>query len=60
MSEQPTYRKSSYSGSSNDACVEVAVNLPQIMIRDSKHTDQVGPELNASRPAWAAFVSSMK
>ncbi|WUS99184.1 DUF397 domain-containing protein [Streptomyces sp. NBC_00708] len=60
MSEQPTYRKSSYSGSSNDACVEVADNLPQVMVRDSKHQDEVGPELNTSRPAWTAFISSMK
>ncbi|WP_405899845.1 DUF397 domain-containing protein [Streptomyces sp. NBC_00727] len=40
--------------------VEVADNLPQVMVRDSKHLDEIGPELNASRPAWTAFISSMK
>ncbi|MYU48313.1 DUF397 domain-containing protein [Streptomyces sp. SID7803] len=30
------------------------------MVRDSKHKDSAGPELNASRPAWTAFISSMK
>ncbi|MFE0775717.1 DUF397 domain-containing protein [Streptomyces sp. NPDC058861] len=59
--QQPTYRKSSYSGSSNDACVEVADNLPQaVMVRDSKHMEEVGPELRASRPAWSTFISSVK
>ncbi|MFC9591557.1 DUF397 domain-containing protein [Streptomyces sp. NPDC056944] len=56
MSEKPEYRKSSYSGSSNDACVEVADNLPKVQVRDSKYKNEVGPEMKASRGAWASFI----
>ncbi|MEU9199037.1 DUF397 domain-containing protein [Streptomyces sp. NPDC048332] len=34
--------------------------MASFMVRDSKHQDENGPELNASRPDWTAFISSMK
>ncbi|GAA2588499.1 DUF397 domain-containing protein [Streptomyces tubercidicus] len=58
MSEQPNYRKSSYSGSDNDACVEVADNMPRIMVRDSKFVEGGSPEITASPAAWTAFLDS--
>ncbi len=46
--------KSSYSGSSNNECVEVAVEPRTIHVRDSKNRQ--GPALAFSAEAWAAFV----
>lgn len=47
--------KSSYSGSSGDNCVEVAVRTPAVLVRDSKDTDRRA--LAVSRDAWAAFTA---
>lgn len=48
--------KSSYSDSSNgNDCVEVAVAVPTIHIRDSKNP--TGPGLTVTATAWADFVS---
>lgn len=49
--------KSSYSGSSGDNCVEVAIRPDTVHVRDSKDT-QVG-RLTASHEAWAAFVAQL-
>jgi hypothetical protein len=56
---QAQWRKSSRSGQSNGACVEVAANLPGVVaVRDSKC-----PEAGAhvlSRSAFTAFLDDVK
>lgn len=56
---QAQWRKSSRSGQSNGACVEVAANLPGLVaVRDSKC-----PEAGAhvvSRTAFAALLADVK
>ncbi|MER5304376.1 DUF397 domain-containing protein [Streptomyces lasiicapitis] len=48
--------KSSYSDSSNPSdCVEVAVALRSIHIRDSKNP--AGPQLTLPPTAWADFIA---
>ncbi|MFE6637414.1 DUF397 domain-containing protein [Streptomyces tendae] len=47
--------KSSYSGSSGDNCVEVAVRTEAVLVRDSKDTDRQA--LAVSRAAWSAFTT---
>lgn len=57
-SPMTTWRKSSYSGSTND-CVEVADDLTGVIpVRDSK--DPHGPALAFSPEAWSAFVAGLK
>ncbi|MFI1564521.1 DUF397 domain-containing protein [Streptomyces sp. NPDC020490] len=46
--------KSSYSGSSGDDCVEVAVTEQAVCVRDSK--DVVRPHLAVGRAEWSRFV----
>ncbi|NEC88630.1 DUF397 domain-containing protein [Streptomyces sp. SID12501] len=48
--------KSSYSGSDGGDCVEVAVGLDAMYVRDSKAVDG-GPALRVDRGEWAAFVA---
>ncbi|WNI14690.1 DUF397 domain-containing protein [Actinacidiphila sp. ITFR-21] len=50
----PNWRKSSYSGSENAACLEITSHGDQIATRDSKNP--TGPALVFSQDAWAAFV----
>lgn len=53
------WRKSSYSGGSSDNCVEVATNLPGVVVvRDSK--DPVGPTLTFTHAAWSDFVRGIR
>ncbi|MFJ5152617.1 DUF397 domain-containing protein [Streptomyces sp. NPDC088353] len=47
--------KSSYSGSSGDNCIEVAVRTETVLVRDSKDTDRRA--LAVSPDAWAAFTA---
>ncbi|MFI2641078.1 DUF397 domain-containing protein [Streptomyces sp. NPDC018610] len=47
--------KSSYSGSSGDNCVEVAVRTEAVLVRDSKDTDREA--LAVSPNAWSAFTA---
>ncbi|MEC4016581.1 DUF397 domain-containing protein [Streptomyces sp. H27-D2] len=47
--------KSSYSGSSGDNCVEVAVRPETVLVRDSKDTGL--PHLAVSRDTWTAFTA---
>ncbi|MBM9509037.1 DUF397 domain-containing protein [Actinacidiphila acididurans] len=52
------WRKSSYSGSENAACVEVADGVPGIVpVRDSKNP--TGPALLFTVDAWAAFLAGL-
>ncbi|MFE2941921.1 DUF397 domain-containing protein [Streptomyces sp. NPDC059255] len=46
--------KSSYSGTSGGECVEVAIDLSAVRVRDSKNTD--GPVLRIADPGWGTFV----
>ncbi|NEA25819.1 DUF397 domain-containing protein [Actinomadura bangladeshensis] len=53
------WRISSHSGSGNDTCVEVALNIPGVVgVRDS--VDPEGPVLVVSRSAWRALTSRIK
>lgn len=52
------WRKSSYSSSTGQNCVEVATNLPGIVaIRDSK--DPNGPQLIVSASEWQTFAAGI-
>lgn len=51
----PNWHKSTYSGNDNDACIEVADNLPRVLVRDTK--DHAKGELTATPGAWAAFTA---
>ena len=53
-----TWRKASRSVGNGDNCVEVATNLPQIAVRDSKNP--TGPKLAFARTGWAAFARRAK
>ncbi|MFF0074917.1 DUF397 domain-containing protein [Streptomyces sp. NPDC005494] len=46
--------KSSYSGSNNNDCVEVAVSPRTVRVRDSKNVP--GPEIGVDARAWAHFL----
>lgn len=48
------WRKSSYSGGSDNSCVEVAFDAAQVGVRDSKNV--TGPTLAFSPTAWRAFA----
>ncbi|WP_371784248.1 DUF397 domain-containing protein [Streptosporangium subroseum] len=53
------WRKSSRSGDSGGQCVEVAANLPGVVVlRDSK--DPNGPQLLFTPAEWRAFVGGIK
>jgi hypothetical protein len=53
------WRKASRSSDNGGQCVEVAMNLPEVVaVRDSKDPD--GPKLLFTRPEWKAFVNSLK
>ncbi|MCC9157767.1 DUF397 domain-containing protein [Streptomyces parvulus] len=53
--DELSWFKSSYSGSENDNCVEVAVRPEAIHIRDSK--DKSIRPLAVTPTAWAAFTA---
>ncbi|GGP02307.1 DUF397 domain-containing protein [Nonomuraea glycinis] len=53
------WRKASRSSDNGGQCVEVAMNLPEVVaVRDSKDPD--GPKLLFTRPEWQAFVHDLK
>ncbi|GAB3169009.1 DUF397 domain-containing protein [Streptomyces incanus] len=52
---EPAWVKSSYSGSSGDNCVEVAMRPEAVHVRDSKDTRRQA--LAVSRRAWSAFTA---
>ena len=56
---QAIWRKSSYSSSTGQNCVEVATNLPGVVaIRDS--TDPNGPRLLVPARDWRSFLSGLQ
>jgi hypothetical protein len=52
------FRKSSFSGASNPACVEVGFETSAVLMRDSK--DRGGPVLRFTVAEWKAFVAGVK
>jgi Domain of unknown function (DUF397) len=53
------WHKSTRSGGNGGDCVEVAVNLPDIVaVRDSKNRDRAA--LIFTRAEWAAFLSGVR
>jgi hypothetical protein len=48
------WRKSSFSGASTGNCVEVAVTVEAVAVRDSKNPD--GPHLEFPHPHWTTFL----
>jgi len=53
--DELSWFKSSYSGSENDNCVEVAVRPETVHVRDSK--DKRIRPLTVTPTAWAAFAA---
>ncbi len=52
------WRKSSWSTSPDNNCVEVARSVDEVALRDSKDPD--GPVLRFSLDAWIAFVAGVR
>ncbi|MEC4018647.1 DUF397 domain-containing protein [Streptomyces sp. H27-D2] len=52
------WRKSSYSGSNQGECLEVADGYADVPVRDSK--DPHGPALVFDSAAWSAFIQDVK
>jgi hypothetical protein len=53
------WRKSTRSGSNGGDCVEIADNLPAVVVvRDSKDPD--GPVLTFDRDQWRAFIRATR
>lgn len=55
MTEDPSWRKSTYSGSEGDNCVEVALRRTHVTVRDSK--DKTRRPLSLAPRAWTAFTA---
>ncbi|PZG01352.1 DUF397 domain-containing protein [Micromonospora deserti] len=56
---QPRWRTSTRSGDTGGACVEVAGNLPGVvLVRDSK--DRSGPTLRFAPDAWRSFLGVLR
>ena len=53
-----TWRKSSYSGSSGNNCVEVAKSVSTVLVRDT--TDCDGVVLTVDATAWQRFTASLR
>jgi hypothetical protein len=53
-----TWRKSSFSGGGNGACVEVAWPQPLVAVRDSKHPN--GPTVTFPHEAWSALTRAIR
>jgi hypothetical protein len=51
------WRKSSYSGSSNNSCVEVTVVVGTVAVRDSKNVGRTAPAFSGT--AWRAFATGL-
>ncbi|MFF1696635.1 DUF397 domain-containing protein [Streptomyces sp. NPDC058257] len=58
ISDDVVWFKSTYSGSNETECVEVAVKNTQVFIRDSKRpTDK---QFRVDPGAWAGFVAAIR
>lgn len=58
MSAQLTWFKSSYSGNDGPECVEVALTLGHVHVRDSK--TGIGPQLAVPATTWTEFIHSLR
>jgi hypothetical protein len=58
MGSMSTWRKSSYSGSSGNACVEVAKSDSSVLVRDT--TNRAGAVLGVPADAWRVFAARLK
>ena len=58
LTPRVAWRTSSYSGSSNDNCVEVGAAARAVAVRDS--TDPDGPALAFSQRDWRTFTRDLK
>jgi hypothetical protein len=54
---EDVWRKSSYSGSESNTCVEVVDGLPVVPVRDSKVKD--GAAIVFTPGVWSEFVSTL-
>ncbi|GCE01083.1 DUF397 domain-containing protein [Embleya hyalina] len=55
-SDTTTWRKSSYSGTQGDDCVEVAALTSAVGVRDSKVGDS--PVIRTRAESWTTFLDS--
>ncbi|MFF1921041.1 DUF397 domain-containing protein [Streptomyces sp. NPDC058221] len=55
MSTEPTWYKSSYSGSGGDNCIEIALSPGAVHVRDSKDTART--PFAVSPTAWSRFTA---
>jgi hypothetical protein len=58
MTNDLSWRKSSYSGGSGGNCVELTDHAGRVLVRDSQ--DQSGPVLKVPAEAWARFAAKLK
>ncbi|WP_371528995.1 DUF397 domain-containing protein [Streptomyces sp. NBC_01283] len=58
ISDDLMWFKSTYSGSNETECVEVAVKDTQVFIRDSKRS--ADKQFSVDPRAWAGFVASIR
>ena len=58
MTNDLSWRKSSYSGGSGGNCVEVSDHDHRVMVRDTK--DRPGPVLRFTPAAWRRFADQVK
>lgn len=58
MSDNVTWRKSSYSGASGGNCVQVATPPGTVALRDSKHP--TGPVFHFTLVEWQAFLARIR
>ncbi len=58
MTEAPTWRTSSYTGSGGGNCVEAGALRGAILVRDTK--DRGGPVLSFGQSAWRAFAARVR
>lgn len=56
--EGAVWRKSSYSGTNGDNCLEVTTHAAGVPVRDSKRPS--GPVLHFPPTAWTAFLKATR
>ena len=52
------WRKSSYSGTSGNSCIELGQSPRGVVVRDT--TDRSGPVLGFTPGAWREFIAQVK